>query len=194
MADPSTPWTQPLDISAQLAGWVYHLKLLDVYTFAQTTIYAIRRSRFWDAISTSEWGQDVAVELDSALNGWLDALPDYLRWNPHAPTETSALLYIMYYWVQIEIHRPFMRLKNGFSSTAICATAARSCAHVVHVHDGAFGTLPLTSMFSAVLHSSIILLLNARNGLAKPRDLEDVKLSMRAIARHEDRFEVAGRY
>ena len=99
----------------------------------------------------------------------------------------------MYYWIQIQIHRPFLREKSGFSSVAICVTAARSCSHIIHVYDTDLGTLPV-AMLPAVVYSSVVLLMNAKNGLASPRDMSDVRLSMQALGRQEDQLKVAGRY
>lgn len=77
MADASRPWEQPEDIPSEITVWVLHLKLLDIFGLAQMTIYTIRRSRFWDCLSSADWSQNVVVELDSALNEWLDSIPDY---------------------------------------------------------------------------------------------------------------------
>ncbi|KAF9018623.1 hypothetical protein BDZ89DRAFT_1073753, partial [Hymenopellis radicata] len=184
LADPLQPWTQP-------AG---------IYGFAQKTIYSVRRSEFWDALSTAEWGHNVAVELDSALNNWIDALPDHLRWNSHQPSEASAVLYSTYYWVQIQIHRPFIiNADRSFSSIAICTNAARSCAHVLQAHHAAFHNLALSNMLAAMLYSTIVLLLNAANSrsdgaAATPRDLEDVHKLMDILQSHEEMWQVAGRY
>lgn len=37
----------------------------------------MKRSAYWDAMSTPEWHQNIAVELDSALNKWIDSIPDH---------------------------------------------------------------------------------------------------------------------
>ena len=123
-------------------------------------------------------------------------MPVYIvRWKPHAPTEASALLSTVYYWVQIQIHRPFLRAQSEYASNiAVCVTAARSCTHIIHIHDRTFGTMPMTTMMATILHSALVLLINARNGHASPRDVKDVQLSMDALAHQEERFQAAGRY
>ncbi|KAF9052201.1 hypothetical protein BDZ89DRAFT_939656 [Hymenopellis radicata] len=200
LADPIQPWTQPPGIPSQATAWVLHLKLLEIYGFAQKTIYSVKRSDFWDALSTAEWGHNVAVELDSALNKWIDAMPDHLRWDPHHPSEASAVLYTTYYWVQIQIHRPFItNADRSFSSIAVCTNAARSCAHVLQAHFTAFESIPLPNMLAAMLYSAIVLLLNAANShsegaIATPRDLEDVYKLIEVLRSHEGRWQVAGRY
>ncbi|KAF9052220.1 hypothetical protein BDZ89DRAFT_1056570 [Hymenopellis radicata] len=200
LADPLQPWTQPAGVVPKVTAWVLHLKLLEIYGFAQKTIYSVRRSEYWDALSTAEWGHNVAVELDSALNKWIDALPDHLRWNPHQPSEASAVLYSTYYWVQIQIHRPFIiNADRSFDSIAICTNAARSCAHVLQAHHAAFHDITLGNMLAAILYSAIVLLLNAANAhsdgaVATPRDLEDVYKLMEILQSHEEMWQVAGRY
>ncbi|KAF8868358.1 fungal-specific transcription factor domain-containing protein [Mucidula mucida] len=200
MADPNQPWTQPAGVVPKITAWVLHLKLLEIYGFAQKTIYSVRRSEYWDALSTAEWGHNVAVELDSALNNWVDAIPDHLRWNPHQPSEASAVLYSTYYWVQIQIHRPFIiNADRSFSSIAICTNAARSCAHVLQAHHAAFHDITLSNMLAAMLSSAIVLLLNAANShydgaVSTPRDLEDVYKLMEMLHCHEEKWQVAGRY
>lgn len=85
------------------------------------------------------------AELDSALNKWIDAVPDHLRWDPHKEANTpfftqSCVLYASYYQLQILIHRPFIPLPRrpsvlSFPSLAICTNAARSCSHVLDVYN-----------------------------------------------------------
>ncbi|KAJ6454714.1 hypothetical protein C8R47DRAFT_221459 [Mycena vitilis] len=57
-------------------------------------------------------GARPVAELDSALNQWLDSIPDHLRWDPNRQQEPfatqSACLYTGYYHVQIQIHRSFI--------------------------------------------------------------------------------------
>ena len=77
LADPIDHWKQPAGVPAKVTAWVLFLKLMDIYSFAQQTIYSVRRAEFWDSLSTVEWDHNVAVVLDSALNKWLEAIPDH---------------------------------------------------------------------------------------------------------------------
>ncbi|KIY72122.1 hypothetical protein CYLTODRAFT_344720 [Cylindrobasidium torrendii FP15055 ss-10] len=192
LADPERPWHQPKRTNCRVSGWVYHLKLLSIYSFAQTTIYTIRRSPYWDCIGCPDWDRNIVVELDSALNAWLDSLPDFLRWDPHSPTADAAMLQSTLHFIQIQIHRPFLR---EFASNAICVTAARSCSHVLAAYSKGWPFLTMPMAFGWALYSSIILLLNVKDGkLASPRDLEDVAENMEMLSRHEGVWQVAGRY
>ncbi|KAK0440955.1 fungal-specific transcription factor domain-containing protein, partial [Desarmillaria tabescens] len=213
LADPDHPWTQPLHKPADVKAWVLHIKLLDILSFAQITIYTTKRSAYWDAISTPEWHQNIAIELDSALNKWIDSIPDYLRWDPHNPDQyhfdQSALLYSTYYWVQMQVHRRFIpspstskdpgKLNKGFPSLSICANAARTCSHIVDIHAKT-RMLALPNLLVAVFHSALVLLLNLwggkRLGLSTnpSRAMEDVFKCMNVMRKYEDRYLVAGRY
>ncbi|KAK0440954.1 uncharacterized protein EV420DRAFT_1581063 [Desarmillaria tabescens] len=213
LADPENPWTQPSHKPADVVSWILNIKLLEILSFAQVTIYSIKRSGYWDAISTSEWHENVAVELDSALNKWIDSIPDYLRWDPHKPDQQqfdrSVILYSTFYWVQLQVHRPFIprpsakkssgKLKSNFPALAICANAARSCSHVLDVHARR-GGMALPNILVSAFHSALVLLLNfwggKRLGLsANPaREGEDIKKCMAMLGSYESRYLVAGRY
>ncbi|KAK0203121.1 fungal-specific transcription factor domain-containing protein [Desarmillaria ectypa] len=213
LADPEHPWTQPSHKPANVKAWILHIKLLDILSFAQITIYSTKRSAYWDAISTPEWHQNIAVVLDSALNKWIDSIPDYLRWDPHKSNQyhfdQSALLYSTYYWVQMQVHRRFIpspntskdvgKLNSGFPSLSICANAARSCSHIVDIHAKTRMVL-LPSILVAVFHSALVLLLNIwggkRLGLSTnpSRAMEDVFKCMNVMRKYENRYLVAGRY
>ncbi|KIY71162.1 hypothetical protein CYLTODRAFT_144994 [Cylindrobasidium torrendii FP15055 ss-10] len=192
LADPDNPWQQPIDVPCRVSAFTEHLKLLEIYSFAEATIYSIQRAPFWDAIGCPEWGRNIVVELDSALNAWLDKLPQHLRWDPHTPTPSGLALYATYQWVCIQLHRPYLK---EFASAAVCVTAARSCSHAVTAYTKASPHIPMPTVFGWAAFSSIILLLNLKNGkMASPRDLEDVSRNMELLARHEGDWQVAGRY
>lgn len=213
LADPEHPWSQPSGKPADVKAWVLHIKLLDILSFAQATIYTMKRSTYWDAISTPEWHQNIAVELDSALNKWVDSIPDHLRWDPHKSNQyhfdQSALLYSTYYWVQMQVHRKFIpspnmskdreKLNSGFPSLSICANAARTCSHIVDTHAKT-RILALPNILVAVFHSALLLLLNLwggkRLGLSTnpSRALEDVVKCMNVMRKYEESYLVAGRY
>jgi len=106
--------------------------------------------------------------MDSALNKWVDSVPDHrvshtspfpivtyayssVRWDPNREDDNnfnqSAYLYSMYYFVQMNIHRPFIPSPRNpsplsFPSLAICTNAARSCSHVVDMQRKRSSNLP----------------------------------------------------
>ncbi len=99
------------------------------------------------------------AELDSALNKWIDTVPEYrtpvisssqsssadiilglkVKWDPNREDDVfmnqSCTLYANYYWLQICIHRPFIQPSKAnrlpFPSLTICTNAARSATHVM---------------------------------------------------------------
>lgn len=122
-----------------------------------------------------QWEQRIVAELDSALNKWVDSVPDHrtsptiviqkciylslyisfsVRWDPTREDERffnqSASLYTLYYHIQILIHRPFIPSPNqpsslSFPSLAICTNAARSCSHIVDCQRRRNSLLPIHS-------------------------------------------------
>ena len=109
-----------------------------------------------------QWEENIVAELDSALNKWIDSVPDHrnfpfclsfdqeahlfciVRWDPTREDEVhfkqSALLYTNYYYVQIIVHRPFIptpgkQSLRSIPSLAICTNAARSCSHVLDIQQ-----------------------------------------------------------
>jgi hypothetical protein len=124
--------------------------------------YSINKSKILLGFVGQQWEQHIVAELDSALNKWIDSIPDHrmpqltffhltlltdtiisVRWDPnredHLFFSQSVSLYASYYHLQILIHRPFIPSPRNpsplsFPSLAICTNAARSCSHVVEIH------------------------------------------------------------
>ncbi|KAJ3906202.1 fungal-specific transcription factor domain-containing protein [Lentinula edodes] len=154
--DPEQAFKQPLGQTSLSAYWRTFLKLIDILAFAQKNIYAVKKPpEVWGSSDLwgSSWDARVVSELDSALNQWVDNIPDHLRWDPHMQNlvffEQSCALYCTYYFVQIHVHRPFIRPERpltsieqrrhysgmSYSSLGVCANAARSCLHVLDLHS-----------------------------------------------------------
>lgn len=120
--------------------------------------YSINKSKALLGFVGQQWEQHIVAELDSALNKWVDSVPDHracfagrlsltlilsvtlVRWDPHREDTVffrqSAILYASYYHLQILVHRPFIPSPRkpsslSFPSLAICTNAARSCSHLV---------------------------------------------------------------
>ncbi|KAJ3836013.1 fungal-specific transcription factor domain-containing protein [Lentinula raphanica] len=152
--DPEQAFKQPLGRPSMMEYWRAHLKLIDILAFAQKNIYAVKKPHeIWGSsnLHVPSWDAKVVAELDAALNQWVDNIPDYLRWDPHREDlvffEQSCSLYCTYYFVQIHVHRPFIRPElprtdgsrhysgMSYSSLGVCANAARSCLHVLDLHS-----------------------------------------------------------
>ncbi|KAG0702839.1 fungal-specific transcription factor domain-containing protein [Suillus ampliporus] len=154
-----------------------------------------------------QWEQQIVAELDSALNKWIDSVPDHLRWDPNRDINDfflqSHTLYSSYYHVQILIHRPFIPSPRkpsplSFPSLAICTNAARSCSHVLDIYRRRSGQPAPYSQMPAFT-AGIVLLLNIwggkRSGLYTDptKEMADVHKCMSALKLCEKRWHTAGR-
>ncbi|TFK36748.1 fungal-specific transcription factor domain-containing protein [Crucibulum laeve] len=133
---------QPPGKPCLITAFCLYLKLNQVLAFSLRTIYSINKSKILLGFVGPQWEQHIVAELDSALNKWVDSVPDHLRWDPTREDlkffNQSVLLYASYYQIQILIHRPFIPSPSkpsplSFPSLAICTNAARSCSHVVDI-------------------------------------------------------------
>ncbi|XP_006459669.1 hypothetical protein AGABI2DRAFT_218980, partial [Agaricus bisporus var. bisporus H97] len=205
--DPEKRWKQPPGKPSLVASFLCFLKLSQVLAFALRTIYSINKSKLLLGFVDNSWEQLIVAELDSALNRFVDSVPEHLRWDPDRENEEffmqSVLLWTSYYHVQILIHRPFIPSPSKpspliFPSLTICTNAARSCIHVVDVLHRRFGLVyPPVQM--AVFTSSIVLLLSIwggkRNGLMTDaaKEMKDVHKSMTILKSSETLWHSAGR-
>ncbi|KAJ7292599.1 fungal-specific transcription factor domain-containing protein [Mycena rebaudengoi] len=193
---------QPPGIPSSSAFLVVYLRLMDIYGRIQHAIYPVKGEIC---------GQEMVIELDSALNSWLDTVPDHLRWDPNRENQVfldqSAALYATYYHTQILIHRPFIPApgkatvsSTNFPSLAICANAARSCGHVLDVQSRrGRGLLHHPHVTTALFDSAVVLLFNVWGGREHrtPKDLDrataDIQNCVRILRLYERRWRVAGR-
>ncbi|KAJ7894537.1 fungal-specific transcription factor domain-containing protein [Mycena leptocephala] len=174
---------QPAEKPALTAFITSYLKLMIIFSRAQRTIYPVKKQK--------ENESAIVAELDSALNEWVDSIPNHLRWDPNRDgifLDQSASLYITYYYgfpiaqpllsrlilslVQMLIHRPFISAPgeipatdSAFPSLAICANSARSCGHVMEVQSRRNGSvLHYPYAIPVLFDSAVILLLNVWGG------------------------------
>ncbi|TFK27934.1 hypothetical protein FA15DRAFT_653244 [Coprinopsis marcescibilis] len=205
--DPEHRWKQPPGKPSLLTAFNIHLRLNQVLSFSLRTIYSINKSKILLGFVGQQWEQHIVSELDSALNKWVDSVPDHLRWDPTRENKEyfkqSVVLYTSYYHIQILIHRPFIPTPNkpsplSFPSLAICTNAARSCSHVVDVYMQRMGE-PLPQIHVAVFTSAIVLLLSIwggkRSGLSSDpnKEMADVHKCMRVLRASESRWHPAGK-
>ncbi|EGN92361.1 hypothetical protein SERLA73DRAFT_99356 [Serpula lacrymans var. lacrymans S7.3] len=206
-SDPEKAFKQPSDKPSAVSYFVNLLKLHQILAFALRTIYSINKSKVLLGFVGQQWEQHIVAELDSALNKWIDAVPDHLRWDPNREDDRffmqSAGLYATYYHLQILIHRPFIPSPRkpsplSFPSLAICTNAARSCSHVIDIlrkRSGVASPYVQMSAFTA----GIVLLLNIwggkRSGLATDpiKEMSDVHKCMQVLRVCERRWHSAGR-
>ncbi|KAF9051141.1 hypothetical protein BDZ89DRAFT_526471 [Hymenopellis radicata] len=195
---------QPPDKPSSIVFFNQHLKLVEILAFVLRTIYSIKKSRVMLGLTGKDWEQKLVRDLDSALNSWMDQVPDHLRWDPHRENRTfflqSGTLWMVYYLVQIQIHRPFINTDSplSFSSLAICTNAARSCCHVIDTQYRSVGLHYPYSMFGAFI-CGIVLSMNIwsgkRSGLALSlkKEIADVKRCQHILECSSVWWNVAGR-
>ncbi|KAF8072284.1 fungal-specific transcription factor domain-containing protein [Lyophyllum atratum] len=205
--DPSKRFKQPPNKPSYITGYILLLKLNQVLTILLRTVYSINKSKITLGFIGKQWEQHIVAELDSALNKWVDSVPDYLRWDPTREDikffEQSAWLYCTYYYIQILIHRTFIPSPRkpsplAFPSLAICTNAARSCSHIVDIHCRR-GLAAMPHIQMTTFTAGIVLLLNIwggrRAGLSTDpnKEMIDVHKCMQSLRRCEVRWPSAGR-
>ncbi|EKM80699.1 hypothetical protein AGABI1DRAFT_126749 [Agaricus bisporus var. burnettii JB137-S8] len=168
-ADPGQNWNQPPGKPSKISAFNTHLRLCEILSFALRTLYSTKKSKLLTGLIGNQWEQHVVAELDSAMNNWKDSLLDHLRWNPHQENTTflhqSAWLHTMFYYIQIQIHRPFIQKASplSFPSLAICTNAARACSHIVDA-KGPGWIYQAPSVIISTFASGIILSLHLYGG------------------------------
>ncbi|KIY64274.1 hypothetical protein CYLTODRAFT_358659 [Cylindrobasidium torrendii FP15055 ss-10] len=209
LPDPRLVFVQPDGVPSSNACWTHICSILDIMGFAHQTIYAPRRSRLSKELSVPDWDKRTIGAIDNALNEWVDAIPDHLRWNPHNPNELflrqSVSLYTTFYFVNIIVHRPFIASRVGTSpvsinwpSLAICVNAARACCHVVDMYHRR-GFPPMFSVQIMVFYAATVLIMNVWRNKALGndeqvnKDLQDVHICMGALRISEKRWQNSGR-
>ncbi|KAG9025718.1 hypothetical protein FRB95_009833 [Tulasnella sp. JGI-2019a] len=200
-------WTQPDGKPSLLAYLTNYARLMGILTRAMRTIYSISKSKARFGMVGPDWEQNTVAELDSALNEWLDAVPDHLRWDPHMDSKSvfyrqAAALRLNFYYVQITIHRPFVQLSSSskralsLPSLAICTNAARSSARILSA------TMDMTAptMFPMISFiSGLILLISIwearRSGLHVDisQQIVDVQTCLMYLKKWEHRYYLCGR-
>ncbi|KAI0649560.1 fungal-specific transcription factor domain-containing protein [Trametes meyenii] len=205
--DPAQAFKQPPGKPSAVAFFNCYIRLHQILAFALRTIYSINKSKALLGFVGQQWEQHIVAELDSALNKWIDSVPDHLRWDPNRENllflNQSANLYAHYYQLQIAVHRPFIPSPRkpsplSFPSLAICTNAARSCIHVLDVQYKRAGETTYFNQMS-LFTAGIVLLLNIwggkRSGLSTDpaKEMADVHKCMKMLKMLEAHWHTAGR-
>jgi len=109
-------------------------------------------------------------------------------------------LYSTFFYIQIQVHRPFLRKKSDLSlvSLAICTNAARSCSHLLEVAlKRGLRVYPIILM--AAFTSGLIIVLNVwggqKSGLLQntAKEMANVQICLNVLKEGEKRWHIAGR-
>ncbi|KAJ6594213.1 fungal-specific transcription factor domain-containing protein [Mycena capillaripes] len=195
---------QPKDKPSDLAYFICHAKLLEIQAAVTNAIYAPRKPKDFCGHSIQPTDAQCIVAFDSALNSWLNNVPEHLRWDPDRKNSLhltqSALLYTAYYNVQILVHRPFIPTpfattqSGALPSLAICTNAARSCVRIFDTYIRRGISLKYNILASpAAFTAGLVLLLNGwslkKSGFAynPSKELDQVYSCLRITTAAEER-------
>ncbi|KAF7345328.1 Zn(2)-C6 fungal-type domain-containing protein [Mycena sanguinolenta] len=204
--DPAQAFRQPLETPSQVAFFNSYLRLSNILASVLQIIYSLHKAKDLRSAESHTWDERVLMELDSALNKWIEGIPEHLRWDAQRVDpvffKQSAALYCTLYLVQMTAHRPFIPMVRETPTTlpslAICTNAARSCSQVIHVWCERMKDPPASILLSPVTIAGIILLLNVwsgkRTGLAPHMNssITEVHKCIRALRVLEPRWQLAG--
>ncbi|KAK0210242.1 fungal-specific transcription factor domain-containing protein [Desarmillaria ectypa] len=206
--DPEKAFKQPPGRPSKIAYFNTALRLNQLLGFCLRTIYCPNKSKVLLGFVGKEWEQYIVAELDSALNKWVDSVPEHLRWDPHREDEVffnqSVCLYTSYYHLQILVHRPFIPSPRNSSllqypSLAICTNAARSLCHLLDVQRRRGGFWAQYACILNAFAAGIVLLLNIWGGkksgvaLNPKKEMQDVFKCMQVLKDVESTYQFAGR-
>ncbi|KAJ6449377.1 fungal-specific transcription factor domain-containing protein [Mycena sanguinolenta] len=204
--DPAQAFRQPPDKPSRVAFFNAYLQLSNILAFVLHLLYSSAKSNNLATAGDRTWDEQIVKELDSALNKWVDGIPEHLRWDPHRADPVffnqSVALYAGYYVVQMMAHRLFIPMfrtaPTTLPSLAICTNAARSCSHVVDMWYQRTKHTPAVILLPGLTIASVMLLLNVwsgkRTGLAPHMNtaIIEVHKCMRVLEHFETRWQMAG--
>ncbi|KAG8906698.1 hypothetical protein FRC01_007916, partial [Tulasnella sp. 417] len=203
-------WKQPADKPSKLAAFNQYAKLQGILAYAIRTVYSINKSKVHLGFVGPEWETRTVAELDSALNSWLDNIPDHLKWDPNIEDPTffvqAAILRVTFHYVQITIHRPFIPVLTGnnssplgFPSLAICTTAARSVSHILEAWMKK--SMDITPLLQVIAFQAGTILLISIWGVKKSKlnvdvssQAADVQRCIKVLSKAEKKWHFAGRF
>ncbi|KAF5322742.1 hypothetical protein D9619_002011 [Psilocybe cf. subviscida] len=202
--NPDDAFKQPPGKPSYITAFVCALKLAQILGLSLRTLYATRKAKALSGMVGGEWEQRIVAELDSSLNKWRDSVPGFLQWDPEREDSAffhqSVSIYALFYYVQIQIHRPFLMKKTPLSlpSLAMCTNAARSCARLLEV-SLTRGMRVMPTLIVSVFSAGTVIVLNLwgirHSGLPGDVAKETVNLQkcINVLQECEKRWHVAGR-
>ncbi|PPQ86679.1 hypothetical protein CVT25_006754, partial [Psilocybe cyanescens] len=197
--DPTTTFQQPEGKPCSITAFNYFIKLCEILGFALRTLYANKKSKILLGFIGADWEERMVAELDSSMNKWREDLPKYLQWDPERNDSTffhqSVNLHLSYYYVQIQIHRPYLTKKSSLTplSLAMCNNSARACSHILEA-SLARGTRVLPNAVSIAYIAGMVITLNLLGNRSvgqsyNPReDMENLQKCVDYLEAIEDRL------
>ncbi|KAJ2935650.1 hypothetical protein H1R20_g1444, partial [Candolleomyces eurysporus] len=207
-ADPEKAFKQPPGMPSKVSYFCALLRLLQIHCKSHRAFYSVKPTEPPQGYTAEEWNRMSLSNLDSALNEWVDSLPDHLRWDPTnshgALLDQSAALFCTYYTTQMLAHRLFVASRDhpalAFSSLAICTNAARACIRIMETQSKK-GHRFAPQIMKALATSALMLILNIcgsrRTGfpvIDETKEIGLVHTCINVLSTFEDRWHSAGRY
>ncbi|KAF9778871.1 fungal-specific transcription factor domain-containing protein [Thelephora terrestris] len=162
----------------QMCGFLSIIELSRILVFVLRTIYSTKRSRAILGYVGRGWEKHVVMALDSAMNEWVDGVPEHLRWGSEASKLNqayllqSAFLWCQFYETQLLIHRMIALgcptdPERAAASMIICKNAAKRCIEIVQTVDDVLSVLLCSYLFtkSMFASSAFLLLMFRKNGV-----------------------------
>ncbi|TFK47812.1 hypothetical protein OE88DRAFT_1770005 [Heliocybe sulcata] len=201
-------FVQPVHKPSGLTYFSRYIKLDQILSFAQRTVYSVNKSKIMLGLVGPDWEQRLVSQLDSSLNEWVDSLPHHLRWDPQREDRVfffqSAYLYCNYYRVRILVHRPFIPTPQKpsrlpFPSLTICTNAARSMANVMDVArrriEGPFPPFVYVTLLTAAVVLLFKIWGGKKSGMPSDpaQEMDDLRKCWVALKQGEERWYSTGR-
>ncbi|KAK7048220.1 fungal-trans domain-containing protein [Favolaschia claudopus] len=200
-------FAQPPGKPSQISYFNSSLRLSELWADVMRKLYGSKKSKILMGWDGPDWEHRTVAELDSAVNVFLDTIPEHVRWNPDHPPEgaffdQAATLHVSWNYVLISIHRQYIQNHSSAltaPSLSICAGAARAIIHTSDTWLRQRQRIPPTNLINPVFVSGIILVLNMlatkRAGLPvdKKKDLPLVATAMEILKFSESRLQPVGR-
>ncbi|KAK0466862.1 fungal-specific transcription factor domain-containing protein [Desarmillaria tabescens] len=198
---------QPKGQPSLISYFNCHIRLTRLLTLCLRTLHGINKWKAIFGVVEKNWEEQIVAELDSALNTWIDTLPDHLQWDPNRENfihfKQSAALLGAYYDLRMLIHRPFITTrchssKWPFPSLTICTDAAHSCSHIVDIQHQRGGKSPFAGYLA--FNAALVLLFNIWNrqqsgiSVDVKKEMDDVHKCMRILHSLESKWRFAGVY
>ncbi|KAF7318440.1 Zn(2)-C6 fungal-type domain-containing protein [Mycena chlorophos] len=218
----SEPFMQPRGKPSYIAGFLQFLRLNRLQGVS-LRLYGLRKVKALFAIRDPQWQEKIVAELDSGMNAWMVGMPQHLRWDNFSHSCTTAwthlddphetffdqavLLHSSFYALQIYIHRQYLpfvtqnspNIVQSLPSLAVCTTAARATARILHLQRLRRGTTPIPDSLPYAFTAALILSINvwsaARSSGLSPHmnsSLDQIHELMEVVKLCEKRWALAG--
>ncbi|EAU83086.2 hypothetical protein CC1G_11170 [Coprinopsis cinerea okayama7 len=197
--DPENAFKQPAGRPSLIAGFRCQIQLTEIAEKMLKSLYPLKPTHH-----DGGDGKSRTEELTDMMEKWKESLPQHLRWDPYCPNihhlTQATTLHSIFYYLQIQIHRPSLHKKTSSSVSALaaCVHAARACSNVV---DESLKRQRYTSsmVINATFASAVVFLFNVwgRQGTSQSSDTETefvyVQKCLNLLREGERRWHTAGR-